>query len=231
MNNRFPDLDPDFWPLQAACQSATMTSIERLYALYKAVEYLVRNRIAGDFVECGVWRGGSSMMMALALRRFGDIERPIHCFDTFEGMPPPTDTDIRHDTGESAASLLARSPRVAGDHIWGIAGVDLVRHNLASTGYPLDLVCLHKGRVEETIPAAAPARIALLRLDTDWYESTRHELVHLYPRLAPRGVLIIDDYGFWRGARRAVEEYFGRSPDPLLLNRIDDTGRIAIKPA
>ena len=72
-----------------------------------------------------------------------------------------------------------------------------------------------------------PERIALLRIDTDWYESTRHELVHLYPRLSPGGVLIIDDYGHWQGARKAVDEYFQAG---LFLNHIDYTGRLAIKP-
>ena len=81
-----------------------------------------------------------------------------------------------------------------------------------------------EGKVEDTIPAHAPERIALLRLDTDWYESTRHELEHLYPRLSRGGVLIIDDYGHWQGARQAVDEYFGDA-HAALLNRIDYTAR------
>ena len=225
---RLPDLDSEFWPLYAACGAATMTSVERLFALYKAIEYLSRHDIRGGFVECGVWRGGSVMMMALALQKFG-ARRNIYCFDTFEGMPPPTSEDIRHDSGESAASILARSERREGDLMWGIAGLDLVKRNVASTGYPMELVSFCKGRVEETIPTSAPPQIALLRLDTDWYESTKHELVHLYPRLVSDGVLIVDDYGFWRGARKAVDEYFRERHEKVLLNRIDDTGRIAIR--
>ena len=85
------------------------------------------------------------------------------------------------------------------------------------------------GKVEQTIPAAAPPSIALLRLDTDWYESTRHELEYLFPRLAIGGVLIIDDYGWWAGARRAVDEYFGAHSAPILLNIIDDTGRVGVR--
>ena len=88
-----------------------------------------------------------------------------------------------------------------------------------------------QGRVENTLPAAAPPEIAVLRLDTDWYESTRHELEHLYPRLVDGGVLIVDDYGYWQGARQAVDEYFGETGEAILLNRIDDTGRIAVKRA
>jgi len=102
-----------------------------------------------------------------------------------------------------------------------------VKRNMEATGYPPAQISYIKGKVEDTLPAEAPAQIAVLRLDTDWYESTRHELVHLYPRLSPGGVLIIDDYGYWTGARKAVDEYFR---DSLFLGRIDDTGRIAIKP-
>jgi hypothetical protein len=105
---------------------------------------------------------------------------------------------------------------------WCVAGVQSVRKNVLSTGYPEEKLHLVQGKVEDTLPAAAPERIALLRLDTDWYESTRHELVHLYPRLVPNGVLIIDDYGDWVGAKEAVDEF---------LSRMDNTGRLIIKPA
>jgi O-methyltransferase len=83
--------------------------------------------------------------------------------------------------------------------------------------------------VEDTLPDQAPERIALLRLDTDWYASTKHELEQLYPRLAEGGVLIVDDYGHYEGARRAVDEYFRAAGEPVLLNRIDFSGRLVIK--
>jgi O-methyltransferase len=97
-------------------------------------------------------------------------------------------------------------------------------------GYPEEQIHFVEGPVEETVPGSAPAELALLRLDTDWYESTKHELEHLYPRLARGGVLILDDYGYWQGARRAVDEYLAGLDSPLLLNRIDHTARIALKP-
>jgi predicted O-methyltransferase YrrM len=219
------DMDPEFWPLHEACHAATKPSAERLYALYKVVEYIVRHDIPGDFVECGVWRGGSVMMMALALRKFGGLGRRLYCFDTFEGMSQPGPRDVRHNTGELAADILRDRSHV----FWAVAALDVVRENLAKTGYPAELVTYCKGKVEDTLLSAAPGRIALLRLDTDWYESTKHELVHLYPRLAVGGVLIIDDYGFWRGARQATDEYFRDTPSAMLLNRIDDSGRIGVK--
>jgi hypothetical protein len=110
------------------------------------------------------------------------------------------------------------------------ASLEDVTNALLSTGYPIDRIYFVKGKVEDTIPLQAPDRISLLRLDTDWYESTKHELVHLYPSLCPGGVLIIDDYGHWQGSRAAVDEYFKDLSIPILLNRIDYTGRIGVKP-
>ena len=101
-----------------------------------------------------------------------------------------------------------------------------MRRTVAATGYPMDRERFVPGPVEETLPAAAPETIALLRLDTDWYESTRHELVHLFPRLRPGGVLIVDDYGHWSGAKHSVDEYFSGTGQHILLNRIDYTGRM-----
>src|SRR5262249_28315332 len=112
-----------------------------------------------------------------------------------------------------------------------VASMEGVRSNLLSTGYPDSHIHLIKGKVEETLPRHAPERIALLRLDTDWYESTLHELIHLYPRLCPNGVLIIDDYGHWKGAREAVDDYFAKQELRPFLSRLDYSGRLVIKPA
>jgi O-methyltransferase len=220
-----PDLPPEFMTLYERCAPFTMTSIERMYALYEALRYISAAAIEGDVVECGVWRGGSSMMAALTLAELGIVRR-LWLYDTFEGMPPPGAHDIRY-TGEHAHESLDPTQRVAGaSNDWAWATINDVTSNMRSTGHrELELVA---GKVENTIPARAPATIALLRLDTDWYESTRHELEYLYPRLTPGGVLIVDDYGHWQGAKRAVDEYFRTRP--ILLNRIDYTGRIAVKP-
>lgn len=204
-----------------------MTSIERMYALYKATEYIVSNQVPGEVVECGVWKGGSSMMCALTLLRGGDVGRKIFLYDTYAGMPEPGDLDVRHD-GVPARAKWRKSHR--DDHnVWAYSPLEEVRQNMQSTGYPQDRVVFVPGRVEETIPGVAPDNVSLLRLDTDWYESTHHELVHLYPRLSMGGVLLLDDYGHWRGARQAADEYFNEAGHFPLLNRIDYTGRIAIR--
>jgi hypothetical protein len=206
----------------------TMTSPARVAALCDAVSHVVRHGISGDFVECGVWKGGSAMAAALRLTQLNAVDRPLFLFDTFEGMTPPGEIDRSGSSGFSAAALLKSAPDKS--HIAARATIEEVRQNMASTGYPPELVHLVRGPVEQTLPDRAPERIAVLRLDTDWYDSTRHELLHLYPRLAAGGILIIDDYGDWQGARKAVDEYFDERKIPIFLNRIDHTGRIAVKP-
>ena len=205
----------------------TMTTPPRVYALVRAVEYVVARGVPGAIVECGVWRGGSMMAAALTLLRLGDQERELYLYDTFAGMPPPSEADTTR-SGVRAADLLAQEDEDS--HIWAIASLDDVRAAVLSTGYPERRIHFVEGLVEETLPAHVPDGIAVLRLDTDWYESTKHELEHLYPRLAPGGVLILDDYGHWQGARRAVDEYLAEKEISLLLNRVDGTARIAVKP-
>jgi hypothetical protein len=204
----------------------TMTSPERIQALVDSVRYLERHHIAGAIVECGVWRGGS--MMAAALAVSGATDRDLYLFDTFAGMTAPSDIDVDY-SGKSAAEQLAKDPSRFGN-IAAKAPIDIVRQNMNSTGYPQSRVHYVEGSVEDTVPAMAPDQIALLRLDTDWYESTRHELQHLVPRVVSGGVLIVDDYGHWKGARRAVDEYLDETGIRLLLCRIDFTGRIAVIP-
>lgn len=224
---RMPDVDPATRAICRRVAPYTMTSAERIASVCDAIRYVTAANIPGDYVECGVWRGGSSMAAALALMAAGDQSRTLHLFDTYEGMSAPSAHDVRAGDRVAAARLLERADTA--DKIWCRASIEDVRANMASTGYPMERVVLTKGKVEDTLPAHAPATIAVLRLDTDWYESTRHELEHLYPLLSPGGVLIVDDYGYWAGARQAVDEYFAASP--ILLNRVDRTGRIAIKRA
>jgi hypothetical protein len=202
---RFPKhVDDEARQIIRAVSPRTMTSREKLFALIVATRYIVAHQIAGDVVECGVWRGGSIAAVARTLLSCGDTSRELHLFDTFEGMPPPTERDRRHD-GRPAAELLAAAPRDG--LIWAEASLEDVRAGMDETGYPAERIHFNPGPVEETIPEHAPERIALLRLDTDWYESTRHELEHLYDRVPSGGVVLFDDYGYWQGAHQAVDEF------------------------
>lgn len=209
----------------------TMTTSPRIAALCDSVRYIVERRLQGALVECGVWRGGSMMAVALTLLRLGQTDRDLYLFDTFGGMPQPSgqDTDSPYD-GYDLHERWRRKRRQGSDNSWNYVTIESVRARIESTGYPPERIHLVKGLVEETIPDRAPDQLALLRLDTDWYASTRHEMRHLYPRLTDSGVLILDDYGHYEGARRAVDEYLAEQRDPLLLQRIDYTGRLALKP-
>lgn len=223
------DLDRLFAPIWRKTRNYTMTSTDRMFALYKAVEYISQNHISGDIVECGVWRGGSAMICAYTLKTFRDTNRTIYLYDTYSGMPEPGMYDRTVLGNNPAHKIWKLSLKEAAD-TWCYATLKEVKKNLYRTKYPKTKIRFIEGKVEDTIPAHAPRRIALLRLDTDWYSSTYHELLHLYPRLVPGGVLIIDDYGHWKGAQKAVDTYFWKHKAPILFNRIDYTGRIAIKP-
>ena len=220
------DEDKEFLEMYEKCIEYTMTSKERMYALYKAVKYIVDNKIPGDFVECGVWKGGSTMLIAYTLRKLKDTSRKIYLYDTFEGMSEPTEVDVSNSMNEKALTSWNKK-KDDSNYDWCTAFIDDVKRNMTKTRYPRLNIVYVKGKVEDTIPKELSKKISLLRLDTDWYESTKHELVHMYPKLSKQGVLIIDDYGCWAGAKLAVDEYFKKSE--ILLNRIDDTGVIGIK--
>ena len=225
---RFPaDYDDEARSIITAVKPWTMTSPERLNALILATRYVSRYGIPGDVVECGVWRGGSMQAVALTLLAATENTRDLYLFDTYEGMPPPGEEDKRRD-GASAADLLKTAHRGAG--IWAVATLEDVRAGLEQIPYPTERIHFVKGLVQDTVPVQAPERIAILRLDTDWYASTKHELTTLYPRLSPGGVLLIDDYGWWQGSRQAVDEFLRETGTRLLLLRMDE-GRIAVKPA
>jgi hypothetical protein len=213
----------------------TLTSPERLIAVMDATSHVVRREVPGALVECGVWRGGSVLAAIEVLLRLGVTDRDIYLYDTFEGMTAPSELDTSSFERERSALDEWKRYELHGRRAWDWAfgedvfSLDDVRDLLHNTSYPTERVRFVVGPVEDTIPDQRPDRIALLRLDTDWYESTRHELMHLYPTLSEEGVLIIDDYGHWDGARRAVDEYFATEAEPLLLARVDYTGRMGVK--
>lgn len=229
LSDEFPsDFNPEEINIIRESRPYTMTSTERMYTLIQAVKYISQNNIVGDIVECGVWKGGSMMAIAKTLIELGDESRNLYLFDTFSGMTEPSDKDIDF-RGLNASTLLQESEKEDEKSVWCYASLELVKEVMSKTGYDSQKIHFIKGMVEETIPSHAPESISLLRLDTDWYESTRHELTHLFPRLSKNGVLIIDDYGHWQGSKLATDEYFSQNNIKIFLNRIDNTGRVAIK--
>ncbi|MBR0697501.1 TylF/MycF/NovP-related O-methyltransferase [Bradyrhizobium lablabi] len=223
-----PFLEPEFREYSAICAPYTMVSRERLYAQFQAVKYVSEHAIAGDIVECGVWRGGVSMLGALALLARADTTRQIWLYDTFAGMAEPGAEDVSPWDGNNAMRLWTKN-RTMEHNDWCYASIDEVRRNLLSTRYPEDRLTFVKGDVAETLYEQVPDKIAVLRLDTDWYASTKIELEVLFPRLAKGGVLLVDDYGAWSGCKKAVDEYMAAHKIPLMLHRTDYTGRSAIK--
>ncbi|WP_368188432.1 TylF/MycF/NovP-related O-methyltransferase [Aestuariibius sp. HNIBRBA575] len=212
-------------------QPHTMTSKNRGFALYEAVNHVLDHGITGAFVECGVWRGGSSMIIALALKDRGVSGRPILLFDTFSGMTEPADAD-KDLSGKPAADLLdAEAPDGL---VHAACDLETVRANMISTGYPRKMFGYIQGDIRETLPHKGLNRVALLRLDTDFKDSTEAELTHLYPLVAPGGVVIVDDYGHWQGAKAAVDEFMIREKQQgraHFLAPLDYTGRVFVKPA
>lgn len=221
-----PDFDEDLIALCERVRPFTLTSPERIVALRDAVRYVVRAGVPGDLVECGVWRGGSMMVVALTLVELGATDRDLHLFDTFTHMPFPGEEDVDL-FGVPAADVYEAAVEA---EAFRYLPFDEVRAALASTGYPMERMHFVPGMVEDTIPGQAPAEIALCRLDTDWYVSTRHEMEHLFPRIAPGGVLLVDDYGHFMGAKQAVDEHFAVHGPEVLLQRLDFSGRLVIVP-
>ena len=201
----------------------TMTSVERIGALYDSLEYIRANNIQGDFVECGVWKGGNilGIMEYLAFHKMTD--RKVFLYDTFEGMTPPEDID-KDLNGRKAESIL--------EDVMCISPIDEVRETLLRSSFPMANVTFVVGDVCKTLDSANHLHknnLALLRLDTDWYASTKKEMEVLYPKLNFGGVLIVDDYGHWKGSKTAVDEYFeGQGISPQ-IEQIDYTGIKIIK--
>lgn len=176
-------------------------SVERMLAMQHALHMLDAEGIAGDIVECGVWRGGH-----IILARLLSPNRVCWLYDTFTGMTAPGPHD-RKRSGDKPPPEKALSKK------WTMASLEEVRENLRIEGvYDESKLRFVVGDVCETLsqPENLPDHISVLRLDTDWYESTKEELEVLWPRLVTGGYLIIDDYGHWLGSRKATQEYFNK---------------------
>ena len=235
---RFPDIDDEeFWKIADAALPHTALSVQRLYSIYLAVHYVVEANIQGDIVECGVFKGGSAVMLAQTLAHFGDVLRRIYLFDTFTGWPMPTD----HDTdflGQQHKQLYEQDKKTAeapgvkpGQSIYRLG--DFFERTrkaiLSNAAYPAERIVFVRGLVEETLPHPEISSLAILRLDTDYYESTAWELKTLWPFLNVGGVMLIDDYGQFHGARKAVDEFLRDNKIPAFLHRDDVTGRVMLK--
>lgn len=204
---------------------------EAIAQLCRSVEYLIEHEIEGDFVECGVYRGASIIAIIRTLQRLQVMDRDIWLYDTFDGMPKPDEIDqFCCEASGDAKQLWDESKREGGGSNWVRAELDDLKANISHVAYPQERMHFVKGLVEDTIPATVPDKIALLRLDTDFYSSTKHELEHLFPRVVSGGVVIIDDYGAFQGSKQATDEYLKEQGLKVLLSRIDEHVRLFVKP-
>ncbi|MEG4498444.1 TylF/MycF/NovP-related O-methyltransferase [Microcoleus sp. F10-C6] len=217
------DKDPVFLELFEQVLPYTMTSKEALFALYTSVNYVLDRNIPGDIVECGVWRGGSSLLAALILQARKVSDRKLYLYDTFNGMTAPTEIDV-DKRGNVGFEMMEKYADNIG---WCYALLEEVQATFFAHNFEFEIHYV-QGDVLETSKTTKPETISVLRLDTDWYESTAAELEQFYPRLSTGGVLIIDDYGAWAGSRQATDEYFSKVPAPM-LKRIDKEVRLGIK--
>ena len=205
----------------------TMTTPVRCRRLWDSCKQVLEQNVPGSFVECGVWKGGSSAIMALAIKNSGQ-NRHLHLFDSFEGLPEPTELD-----GEQAAIYSGgRNQGKLATVNKCQAGLDEVRHLiLDKIKVPEKLAHFHVGWFQNTVPIDADklGSIALLRLDGDWYDSTKVCLEHLYPLLSSGGILVLDDYNCWEGCRKATDEYREKNKINCEIHQVDSEAVFWVK--
>jgi O-methyltransferase len=218
----------------------TMLSKRRLVTLYQQVAYCEEHNIPGAFVECGVWKGGAAGIMALANLRNSTHRRHLHLFDAFQEICEPDAAvdgeralrEVRELTGRSGhdkGKLQALSGIY--DSFGGPGTLEENRQLLEKLiGYPKEFIHYHVGWFQNTLPADHQdiGQIAILRLDGDWYASTKICLEYLFDKVVKGGVVIIDDYGTYEGCRRAVDEFFLSKHFKYYFHNIDNTGRYFI---
>jgi len=205
----------------------SMTPQIRRYNLIQALEYVAHYKLEGDLVECGVWKGGNIVIYKKFIEE-NSIKKNIYAFDTFEGMADPDQDDYVIGNDMSAKSLLDKDKKkITND--WGLCSLENVKHNISQRTENLDNIFFIKGKVEETLlnEKNLPEKISILRLDTDFYKSTKIELEILYEKVSKGGVIIIDDYGHWAGSKKAVDEFFKEKF--VWMHYVDYACRLIIK--
>jgi O-methyltransferase len=202
--------------------SRTMTNPNSIANLIAATKYVNERNLKGAFVECGVWRGGSAMAFCLSSLEQGIENRDLYLLDTYEGFSQVDEKDFEISNGKKASELL----KIDANYLC-YANLDDVKLGMQETEYPADKIHYLVGDVVKTDLASLPKEISILRLDTDYYDSTKWELENLFPRLVSGGVLIIDDYDHWNGCRQACDEFF-QGKDSVFLIQMQ-YGRIMIK--
>lgn len=233
-----PDNKLEYW--QEAKQAIsmvkqnTMLSDLKLATLYEQVIYCEKNNIEGDYVECGVWKGGAVGIIATANLKYGQQRRHIHLFDSFDDICEPITEIDGKQAMKDIESLYGRKVDNYKGELKPLSGIYDSRggHGTIETckelivekiRYPKEYLYFHEGWFQETLPIVAPVlkKIALLRLDADWYTSTKICLEYLFDKVVIGGIIIIDDYGRYDGCKKAVDEFLVTKHQTVLLNYAD----------
>jgi O-methyltransferase len=196
----------------SVCKEYSMISTERFLNNIKSVEYILDSNIPGDIVEIGVYKGGSILSMMLTCEKY-EKSRTFHLYDTFEGMTPPTNEDVDFNNQDSQ-KLMDQNPFFKCICNYEEVKKNIEKHTSIRPQY-------HIGDILKN--TFYPEQIALLRLDTDWYESTKFELENFYDKVSVGGIVIVDDYGHWKGCKKAVDEFLSVHPE-IKIEKIDYTG-------
>lgn len=196
----------------------TLLQYERIECNIKSIDYIINNNIDGDIVEAGVYKGGSILSMILRLEERHILNRQIHLYDTFNGMTESSEYDIDLNNIKAKDAI---------DDYLCKCDLDSVKNNIKNnSAYPSNLIQYHVGDILKT--KFIPEKISILRLDTDWYESTKFELDNFFDKVSIGGVIMVDDYGHWNGCKKAVDEFLLKHPE-IEIEKIDYTGIIFYK--
>ena len=230
LDKNLPELSSFEKKLLHDVSGLTMTGPDRIFALMKSIEFIQKNNVKGDFVECGVWRGGNLIIFQKFIDKY-KLKKKIYAYDTFKGMSEPETVDKTFDEKKAKQllnNLMKKKINKKDNILFAYSSKKDVIQNFKTKTRSNNLKCI-EGKVEDTlkIKKNLPKKIAILRLDTDWYRSTKIELEKLYPIVQKNGIIIIDDYGYWKGARKAVDEFFKKKN--VVIFKIDFTGRMIIK--
>lgn len=209
-NQKIIELNIDDKKLINLIQKYSMTPQIRIFNLLQSLRHIKYKKIEGDYVECGVWKGGNIILFKKFIENEDrDSIKNIFAFDTYEGMTEPDENDY-DISSKVSANVLLKGDKTKQTNLWGVCSLENVKKNILENVNNMKNIKFIKGRVENTLnlDSNLPDKISLLRLDTDWYSSTKKELEVLYSKVSSGGIIIIDDYGHWGGSKKAVDNFF-----------------------
>lgn len=210
-------------------KNLSMCSYERLAATAMACKHMCKHNDKAVFVECGTWRGGNGILAAAIFKKY-KIPYKIYLFDTFKGMTKPTKEDKKINDGQIASKLYKIYSNNFNSE-WCFSPIEEVKDNFKKFDLLDHNIFFIEGDVTKTLLESknVPAAISILRIDTNWYKSTKMIFEKLYPKLKIGGILLSNDYAYWSGSKKATDDYFEKNSNRPYFQYVDSAGRTAIK--